>query len=103
VIQATDANNQLVTQLGGPLTITVRFTSPVGANALLAQICTVDSNDNAQVLATSVTDNGDETFTGTAQTSHLSIFELFAPRVGTLVPAAYLPLVPDGGSGPGGW
>src|SRR5262249_45501003 len=96
VVTATDAAGGPVTQLAVPLTLHLTFTPAAGANPLLARVYTLDPQGNAQELPTHVVDNHDGTYTATAQTTHLSPFNVYAPGLPTPVPQIFIPSVSRG-------
>ncbi len=95
-IDAVDSQGTPIHHLSAPMSISVRFWPPDGSNPLLAQIYTVDEVGETQQLPTTVTPNGNGSYTAVALTSHLSPFVLFAPGIGTPIPLAFLPAVSDG-------
>jgi hypothetical protein len=100
-VSASNLSGNQVHLLSAPLELSVRFTPPGGANAPFAQMYTVDLSGNAEELPTSVTSNGDGTFTASFGTDHLSPFVLYAPGIGTAVPRIYVPITLVSDSG--GW
>ncbi len=90
-IDATDDSGKEVHQLAVPATISITFTPLPGTNPSLAQIATVDSSGNTEILATQIVNNGDGTYTAIAQTPHFSSFTLSAPSAGALVRQIFIP------------
>jgi hypothetical protein len=93
-IDATDANHQPITHLSAPLTLQITFAPSLNpsANPWLAQISTVE-NGITQILPTTITfDPTTNLFTAAATVTHLSPFEVDAPRPNTPVPQVFLPV-----------
>jgi hypothetical protein len=75
-VDGFDDNGNAVTTLPGPVTLTVKFTPAVGTDPTTSVIYTIDHNGQTEALATTLTDNGDGTFTAMATITHLSPFSV---------------------------
>ena len=95
-VNALDSLGQSIGTFDEPVTLRITLNPPGGINGNLARVFEVDEQGDTQELPTGVTVNSDGSITVTAYPTNLATFVVAAPGNGMLVPAIYIPFVPNG-------